>query len=138
VYEVPSDSGENRKRPDGRHHFTAGDSFSDTVVSHPCAPSYIKNLKTYKVPGAANAKAVKAKKKKYGKLAKDEGAGLLCLAVESYGRFSKDWGIFCRNLVSEAVSSGICSPQLRYRTAYLKNLVQETSVALQTGNAKLL
>jgi hypothetical protein len=140
VYEVPSDSGASRIRPDGCHHFTNGDNFSDTVVSvvsHPCSPSYIEGLKTDKVPGAANAAAVKKKKKKYSKYAKDQGAELLCLAVETYGRFSKDWGMFFRNLVSEAVSSGICSPQLRFRAAYLKNLVQETSVALQTGNAKI-
>jgi hypothetical protein len=135
----PDDFGP-RKRPDGRQEFFDHTHLTDNQVNHPCTPTHLRLKKAAEVPGHCMLGPAKAKQRKYKPVtdALGKGAVFTPLHIESYGRLHPAYMKFLRLLTVEAEMTGRIEGTHKSRSQYMAMLVQEVSVCLHRGNARLL
>jgi hypothetical protein len=111
-YELPPDGGGSRKRPDGKQlglHGQGRDNLSDTVISHPTSPSYIKAASRKR--GAIAKRATQRKNNQWKDIAKAQGASFTALSLETYGLFDAPFLKFHKKLAQSAVNCGLADPR---------------------------
>jgi hypothetical protein len=134
VEKSPDDG--NRLRPDSHVFFPSQPLMTDHTVREPSAPSLIKNGSVR--AGQAIRSAVSSKHSKYDALAKAEHSSFAALALETHGRFHPEFRLFLKRISTMARVNCRIQDTPEAATQFLVRAVNETSVCLQRGNAKVL
>jgi hypothetical protein len=120
------------KRPDLQTVFHGKQLLSDTVVTHPLAPSMLR-WSSRRSCCAAEIKA-KDKHKKYDDLAAQHRASFLALSVETCGGFSSD----AAELVQRIARGSKETLDLWPYSQVVQHIVRSIAIAIQRGNAMIV
>lgn len=122
-----------RKRPDANQHWGQGnDTFTDTTVVSPIAPSIVAKSSINVCVSQLKYRA-KAKVKKYSEISKATGSPLIPLAIGIFGRLCKEFAVTLKRVAVAALHSELIEEA--ELAPYKQRLVQETSIVLQKGNS---
>ena len=120
----------DRLRPDLDIMFPNRRILVDVTIVHPTSPS-----RTSRIELSAAAAAEAQKTRQYSALARNHGASLLALAMESYGAFGKEATELMRILMTALDSNSSFNISQAVNCGYP---VQAISVALQRGNCLVM